>query len=377
MMREHKAFTLIELLVVIAIIGILAAMVFPVFARARESARKAVCLSNVKNIALAIQMYLADNNDTLPPEEHREEVFEFFHAAPGGGDACLLPNERIGWIANNANPYLRWPVVLDEYIRNREVWNCPSAKVVGGATFILRGPDWLGYLRATQGQWGTAAPQDEWGGDMFWALPGPCHCSWPPGWGGQITDSIVQQQLATPWTALSGSTLHEAHKAFVQGIACEEGHKGLKMVGVQNAAHFPIVADAGTNVVNISTRHDGICSPAVLAYPDMCCVECSGFALWIPTEDCGILDGPCAECKLLHAGPEWAHDPERRRASTRHLGGSNIGFLDGHAAWFLAERILAMHREGELEGTEWWCFTSVQDWTEYCGEPTPHQVFLY
>ena len=59
----RKGFTLIELLVVIAIIGILASMVFPVFARARESARKAVCLSNVKNIALAVQMYLADNND--------------------------------------------------------------------------------------------------------------------------------------------------------------------------------------------------------------------------------------------------------------------------------------------------------------------------
>ena len=65
--RRRRGFTLIELLVVIASIGILAAMVFPVFARARESARKAVCLSNVKNIALAFQMYLADNNDTFPP----------------------------------------------------------------------------------------------------------------------------------------------------------------------------------------------------------------------------------------------------------------------------------------------------------------------
>jgi prepilin-type N-terminal cleavage/methylation domain-containing protein len=84
--RRHRGFTLIELLVVIAIIGILAAMVFPVFARARESARKAVCLSNVKNIALAIQMYLSDHNDTFPPSEHRQEVFDFFMASPGGGD---------------------------------------------------------------------------------------------------------------------------------------------------------------------------------------------------------------------------------------------------------------------------------------------------
>jgi prepilin-type N-terminal cleavage/methylation domain-containing protein len=84
MWRRRTGFTLIELLVVIAIIGILAAMVFPVFARARESARKAVCLSNVKNIALALQMYLTDNNDTFPPYEHRQEALDYSSAAPGG-----------------------------------------------------------------------------------------------------------------------------------------------------------------------------------------------------------------------------------------------------------------------------------------------------
>ena len=82
MRTRGRGFTLIELLV-IAIIGILAAMVFPVFARARESARKVVCLSNVKNIALAIQMYLADNNDTLPTEEHRQDALEYFMSCPG------------------------------------------------------------------------------------------------------------------------------------------------------------------------------------------------------------------------------------------------------------------------------------------------------
>jgi prepilin-type N-terminal cleavage/methylation domain-containing protein len=80
---RRKGFTLIELLVVIAIIGILAAMVSPVFARARESARKAVCLSNVKNIALAIQMYIGDHNDTLPPKEHRQDALEYIEQAVG------------------------------------------------------------------------------------------------------------------------------------------------------------------------------------------------------------------------------------------------------------------------------------------------------
>ena len=68
-MLRRRGFTLIELLVVIAIIGILAAMLFPVFARARESARKTQCLANVKNIAMAFQMYFTDY-DRLPPGEH-------------------------------------------------------------------------------------------------------------------------------------------------------------------------------------------------------------------------------------------------------------------------------------------------------------------
>src|SRR5512140_1327180 len=77
-------FTLIELLVVIAIIGILAAMLFPVFARARESARKTQCLSNVKNMAMAVQIYLTDY-DAFPPTEHNQAAFDFFDAMPGGG----------------------------------------------------------------------------------------------------------------------------------------------------------------------------------------------------------------------------------------------------------------------------------------------------
>ncbi|MCJ7832512.1 MAG: type II secretion system GspH family protein, partial [Actinobacteria bacterium] len=117
--RRSTGFTLIELLVVIAIIGILAAMVFPVFARARESARKAVCLSNVKNIALAINMYVNDWNDFMPIG--RETAASDYFAAVGSrgdGESC---NNR----ARQANPYAREPVILEEYIRNRDVWMCP------------------------------------------------------------------------------------------------------------------------------------------------------------------------------------------------------------------------------------------------------------
>lgn len=62
---KFKAFTLIELLVVIAIIAILAAILFPVFAQAKTAAKKVVALSNMKNLALATQIYQGDNDDHL------------------------------------------------------------------------------------------------------------------------------------------------------------------------------------------------------------------------------------------------------------------------------------------------------------------------
>jgi prepilin-type N-terminal cleavage/methylation domain-containing protein len=97
MIARRRGFTLIELLVVIAIIAILAAMLFPVFARARESARKIQCLSNVKNIAMAVQMYLSDY-DRFPPNEHRAEVVQVVDDW-AGDSGCSIST----W----ANPYLR------------------------------------------------------------------------------------------------------------------------------------------------------------------------------------------------------------------------------------------------------------------------------
>src|SRR5436189_3665924 len=63
---RRPGFTLIELLVVIAIIAILAAILFPVFAQAREKARQASCLSNVKQLGLALAMYAQDNDEMFP-----------------------------------------------------------------------------------------------------------------------------------------------------------------------------------------------------------------------------------------------------------------------------------------------------------------------
>ena len=129
MMRRKKGFTLIELLVVIAIIGILAAMLFPVFARAREAARRAVCLNNIKQISLGLLMYLNDYDETFPPtatDDPTGLVTSWEQYLPDGTNNPLYNV----WIATAANPWLRNQVLIDDYINSKAVWDCPSADIV-------------------------------------------------------------------------------------------------------------------------------------------------------------------------------------------------------------------------------------------------------
>ncbi len=94
--RRASAFTLIELLVVIAIIAILAAILFPVFAQAREKARQTACLSNIKQLGMGIQLYAQDYDEILPV---------------------------VGVSRQNRGP---WMVQIYPYVKNTQAYNCPS-----------------------------------------------------------------------------------------------------------------------------------------------------------------------------------------------------------------------------------------------------------
>jgi prepilin-type N-terminal cleavage/methylation domain-containing protein/prepilin-type processing-associated H-X9-DG protein len=321
MLNRRKGFTLIELLVVIAIIGILASMVFPVFARARESARKVVCLSNVKNIALAIQMYLADNNDSLPPSEHRAEVLDYFDTCPGGKTYNTNTLDHCHR-ARQANPYLRWPVVLDEYTKNRDVWRCPSAKVESGAGWIIGPTDWFNYLVAMNGAWGTGNEA------------APCGLGWPNGWGGDITDTIAQNDTSAV----------DAHRAFKQSIGTAGGEDllGMKLVQVEDPVRFIICADAGVTSDDFSAGN--------LAYPDICALDCGNSQCgWVDWEIAS--DPNCCGDDAYNFAPSdgsYLTDPELRKQFARHLGGVNLGFLDGHAAWWNSTGLLNAIQEEDL-----------------------------
>ncbi len=108
MKRRDAGFTLIELLVVIAIIAILAAILFPVFAQAREKARQTTCLSNMKQWSLGTRMYLIDYDDTVVP-------CYLYTVHPSDGTL------------KTGKPYLQWwPDLLNPYVKNDKVWQCPD-----------------------------------------------------------------------------------------------------------------------------------------------------------------------------------------------------------------------------------------------------------
>ncbi len=108
-MKQSRGFTLIELLVVIAIIAILAAILFPVFARAQAKARSISCLSNQKQIGLGLMMYSQDYDETFPSSYYY----------------------RNG--ATSANGYIHWTGVVMPYVKNAGVFVCPEHGTKGWA----------------------------------------------------------------------------------------------------------------------------------------------------------------------------------------------------------------------------------------------------
>lgn len=102
--RRRAGFTLVELLVVIAIVIILAGILYPVFAQTREKARQTACTSNGRQLGAALSMYAQDYDETLVP------------SYIGTNDCSRLDQTS-----------MRWPNLIQPYVRNTEIFKCPSA----------------------------------------------------------------------------------------------------------------------------------------------------------------------------------------------------------------------------------------------------------
>jgi prepilin-type N-terminal cleavage/methylation domain-containing protein/prepilin-type processing-associated H-X9-DG protein len=118
--QPRKGFTLIELLVVIAIIAILAAILFPVFAQAREKARQTSCLSNLKQLGLASISYMEDYDEMYYPHRDKNVANPYGPVADGG-------NGEDPQISGDAAKRIFWPEMIQPYIKSWGIFECPDA----------------------------------------------------------------------------------------------------------------------------------------------------------------------------------------------------------------------------------------------------------
>jgi len=258
-------------------------------ARSAKLSAQQACFSNLSRLAQATLMYVADNDGRFPPGESRMEPY-----------TCQ-------WGANMSNPWLRWPVLLDPYLHDRAVYLCEAVEVPTAGHSVASRPAWITTHRISTKGWPN----------------GPCAHVYPPGWGGAVTDSAVQGPCTDP--ARFRSTVGAAIGLL----------SSRKLSDVTDPTATVSWADSSRMCVNLGS----------IIWANACRADCADL------KDKADWDN-CQWSQKCGASGAFTKNPRIRARFTRHHGGSNIAFVDGHVQWLSVPRIIDAYREHKLLGAE-------------------------
>ena len=283
MWRRFPNSELVAAVLLLAVASVLGVRI----ANTAQATAKEVCFTNLARLAQATLMYVNDHDGRFPP-----------HQIPQDPYTCA-------WGADNSNPWLRWPVLLEPYLSDRSVYLCPGSRAPRVGYGVQNHPNWITSERIT-----TKGYPDS-----------PCGRVYPPGWGGAITDSATQGRCVDPdrFCSTVGGAMREL--------------SGKRLASVENPQHHLLWADSSRMWVNLGS----------VIWAEACRADCADLDDQADWENC-----PWSQ--QCGAGGDFATNPEVRARFARHDGGSNIAFVDGHVKWMSVDQMIQTYREGQLQG---------------------------
>ncbi len=214
--RPKSGFTLIELLVVIAIIAILAAILFPVFGRARENARRSSCQSNLKQIGLGLLQYAQDYDEQFASTQYQDVADRH-------------------WYSDNTR-YYKWMDAIYPYVKSEQIFDCPSAAATGTTNGATRKYIYHRNLPNSCAGGGGGYPND----CMSYGSYGLSQAYWDPAPGGGPTNASGPAQGESRGRSLSSisaptTTIWVADSGYANGSA-----ETYRMTGFTNTADLTV-----------------------------------------------------------------------------------------------------------------------------------------